>query len=269
MSIINQFVYGLRHIASAFSFMQTHKLTRYYYVIFLLIIALFATGFWIANPLSLLVSEWINSLFNVTPDNSWLGYLALIASSMGRLLTWILTLIITCMLSSYLALIILSPLFSFLAEKTFTIITRTEIPFSFSRMLSNIFRSICIVIRNLFLQIIITVLLLLIGLLPMAGLPIAIAIGIVDAFFLGFSMTDYSMEIMQMNIGQSIKFANQNKGLIIGLGLPYSLTCKIPFFGLYLAILIAPLCVVGAAKALTEKTTEDSAIEKNNQNLQA
>ena len=244
---------------SAFSFMRNHHLTRYYIVILLLVFALLAGGFWAANPLSLWVSQWINSLFSAAPDSSnWQSILINVVAGIGRVLSWIITVMLVCILSSYLALIILSPLFSFWAEKCIIIITqKEELPFSLSRLLRNTLRSIRIVVRNFVIQMLIVLALLLVSLIPGMGIFAAIGIALVDAFFLGFSMADYSMEALQLNVGESVRFAHSHKSLIVGIGLPYSLVAKIPIVGLYIAILIAPLCVVGAARSLANSLAED------------
>ncbi len=238
---------GLRSVLAAIRFIHSNGLGWIYIVIILLIIALFVSGFFVANSISSFVIDWLNGLFSVDMQNGWFSWVATAVSSVGRVLSWIITMILVCIFSAYIALIVLSPLFSYLAEKTIAIINGHVVDFSVKRLMGNMVRSLCIVLRNMLLQLLFVLLLLVVGLLPGLGLPAAIVICIVDAFFLGFSMSDYAMEVFDLSVKQSINFAHSRKALMIGIGLPYGLTIKVPFIGIYIALLIAPLCVVGAA----------------------
>ena len=255
---LNNFASGLQYVASAPKFMLQHHLLRYY--AFILIILVFVA---IANfKLSTFVIDAItqmafSNLLSFENTSIWQG----VGSKIWFFISTLFSAVIALMMSFYIILIVLSPLFSFLAEKSISIITQRKFEFSFALMCKNIVRSCYIVVRNLALQIIMTILVGILLIIPGIFIPgmsliATLLIFLTDSFFLGFSMADYSMEVLGLNAKGSISFASRHKGLITAIGLPYTLTKLLPFVGLAIALFVAPLCVVGAARAFAEAEEE-------------
>ena len=85
-------------------------------------------------------------------------------------------------------IILLSPVFSFLSEKTANIINSQTVKFDFIQLLTDIFRALIIAIRNITVQLIIYFVLLLIGIIPLFGWIIAFLGNLIIAsYFYGFS----------------------------------------------------------------------------------
>lgn len=243
--MIKEFFKSLKLVFASLSYMQQHKLMRVYWLVFLIIIAVFALGIYSANPIGNMVANWVDGLITNANMSEWL---TVAIKNVSWFISWILTLTFVFLFSGNVVLVILSPIFSLLAEKTMAIETGKVIPFSFSRFAWSIFRGIAISLRNMLMQVVVTVPLLLLALIPMAGLVVPIFIFIVSAYFMGFSMADYTFDVYGFGYRQSLQFVRRRRVMLCGIGCLYAFAIKIPFFGIYAAILIAPMCVVAAGR---------------------
>ncbi|HIN39859.1 MAG TPA: EI24 domain-containing protein, partial [Flavobacteriales bacterium] len=93
--------------------------------------------------------------------------------------------------------------------------------------------------------------------IPILGWISPVLMLIVEFFFYGFSMIDYSNERMKLSVKESTKYIYSNKGLAIANGGMFYLLLLIPVVGL----LIAPSYGVVAATIATN-VKKPSYIEK-------
>ena len=138
-------------------------------------------------------------------------------------------------LFKYLFLIIGSPVFAYLSEKTEAIIEGKKYPFSFKQLLKDIVRGIKLALRNALWQSVYSVCILLLAFIPVVGLATAVLAFFVECYYLGFSMLDYSCERHKLSSSQSITFIGRHKGLAIGNGMIFYMMHLIPFLGWVLA----------------------------------
>ena len=90
--------------------------------------------------------------------------------------------------------------------------------------------------RNLFFELLITLLLFFFAFVPLVGLLAPFLLLMVQAYFFGFSMIDYSCKRSGWSVGERLSFMRSHRGLAIGNGLI--------FYGLFLIYLgwaIAPV----------------------------
>lgn len=111
---------------------------------------------------------------------------------------------------------------------------------SFSEQL---WRGIRINIRNLVMELLLTIPLLLIGLIPIIGIISTVALFLIQAYYAGFGNMDYTLE-RHFKYDESIKFVKQHRGLAIGNGIVFMLFLLIPFIGI---IFVLPLSVTAAS----------------------
>ncbi len=111
-----------------------------------------------------------------------------------------------------------------------------------SSSMQLLIRGIRISIRNLFRELILTLPILLLGLIPLIGLLSTILLFLVQAYFAGFGNMDYTLE-RHFNYSKSVRFVKQNRGLATGNGLLFMLFLFIPFIGV---ILVLPFSVTAA-----------------------
>ncbi len=103
-------------------------------------------------------------------------------------------------------------------------------------------RGIKIAIRNLFRELILTVPILLLGLIPIIGIFSAVLLFLMQAYFAGFGNMDYTLE-RHFNYKDSVKFVKRNRGLATGNGILFMLFLLVPVIGV---ILVLPFSVTAA-----------------------
>ncbi len=138
-------------------------------------------------------------------------------------------------LFKYLFLIIGSPMFAYLSEKTQSIIDGKEYRFSFTQLLKDIVRGVRLALRNALWQTVYSICILLISFIPVIGLATLVFAFLIECYYLGFSMLDYSCERNKLSASQSIAFIGRHKGLAVGNGAVFYLVHLIPFIGWVLA----------------------------------
>ena len=138
-------------------------------------------------------------------------------------------------LFKYIFLILGSPVFAYLSEKTECIIEGKEFVFNRQVFFHDIKRGIKLALRNFFWQTIITIFILLLSFIPLLGSIAPVIAALVECYYYGFSMLDYSCERHHLSPAESIHFIGQRRGLAIGNGLVFYLMHFIPFVGWVLA----------------------------------
>ncbi len=103
-------------------------------------------------------------------------------------------------------------------------------------------RGIRISLRNLFRELILTIPILLLGLIPVIGLFSAVLLFLMQAYFAGFGNMDYTLE-RHYNYKQSVRFVKRNRGVATGNGIVFMLFLLVPFIGV---LLVLPFSVTAA-----------------------
>jgi CysZ protein len=162
---------------------------------------------------------------------------------------WITQMLFYFSLFKYIWLIVGSPVFAYLSEKTASIIESKEFDFNSTQYLKDIARGVKISLRNCLWQSVYMISILLLSLIPIAGWLTPLLAVLVECYYYGFSMLDYSFERKKITASESIYFTGNHKGLAIGNGLMFYLLQVIPVFGWVLA---PAYSVVAAALSLHE-----------------
>ncbi len=103
-------------------------------------------------------------------------------------------------------------------------------------------RGIRINVRNLLMEFLFIIPLLIIGLIPVIGIVSTFLIFLVQAYYAGFGNMDYTLE-RHLTYKQSIPFVRKNRGVAYGNGLVYMFLLLVPFVGI---IITLPLSTVAA-----------------------
>lgn len=241
------FKLGLKSYSEAVRFIFKNKLGWYFLFPLLLNVLLFAVGFYSA-------ATWGDQL--VSSLNEWMGtdhwdfWGASVLAGSIEWLVWIMIRLLFFLLyayfGGYIILILLSPVFAFLSEQTETILTGRQLPFNLRQFLKDIRRGVLLAIRNMTIELLITLGLFIVSFIPLVGYFTAIVLFLVSAYFYGFSFIDYTLERQRLNISHSVRFIRSNKGLAIGNGLVFCLVLMIPFIGVSLAGFASIISVVSA-----------------------
>jgi CysZ protein len=197
---------------------------------------LFAVGiyyFWISSgdAVTLLsrtigVEAWLQK-----ERSEWLSFLFLMIGMMLRLVL----VFFYFSLFKYLFLIIGSPVFAYLSEKTTSIIEGRDFPFNFSQLMKDAWRGSKLALRNTVWQTVYIVLLLFLSFIPLFGWITPLIALFIECYYYGFSMMDYSCERNKLSAGASIQFISRHKGLAIGNGLIFYLMHGLIIIGWILA----------------------------------
>jgi CysZ protein len=140
----------------------------------------------------------------------------------------------------YLILILLSPLFAFISEKTEELVTGKKYKFKFLQFVKDVYRGILITCRNMLLE----SLLIFIGAIisffaPVISPFVLIGLFLVNSYFMAFNFFDYIVERRGMNFSKRIQYMRINYLTLLGFGIAYNCISWIPFFNWVLVPLSA------------------------------
>jgi CysZ protein len=117
---------------------------------------------------------------------------------------------------------------------------------------AQLWRGIRINVRNLTMELLITIPILILSFIPIINLFTAFLLFLVQSFYAGFGNMDYTLE-RHFKYSESIDFVKQHKGIAIGNGIVFMLFLLIPVVGI---ILVLPLSVTAATTETVALLTE-------------
>jgi CysZ protein len=262
MGFFSGFFRGIGNCFRGFGLLFSKELWPFMVIPLVLWILLYLATVYGFSSLATYISEGLQSLLNVDsiPDSgSWLSWLKPLLKGVGFLIEWLLRFIfwfISGTLVKYVLLMILSPVFAMLSERTEEKINGNKFPFSFSQLLKDVVRGIAMTLRNMFMQLIIVVPCMIISFffppLLLVTAPFTMFVG---WYFIGFSLMDYSCERHKYNVGQSVEFMRKNKGYVCGVGLVYSFFLSIPFLDAIGMMFGPAVSVIGGTIGFLELTS--------------
>ena len=234
--MLKEIVIAIQAYRKAHIFIGKHRLWKWILIPGLLYMILFTIGlyvFWISADTA------VSHLSKISGVDHWLHQQHSAAWSFILIMVGIMVRLIMMFfyfsLFKYIFLILGSPIFSYLSEKTESIIEGREFVFSSAVFYHDIRRGILLALRNCGWQTVYTIFILLLSLIPLIGSIAPVISGLVECYSYGFSMLDYSCERHKMSPSASINFISQRRGLAIGNGLVFYMMHFIPFVGWVLA----------------------------------
>ncbi len=234
--MLKEIVIAIQSYIKAHQFISKHRLWKWIIIPGLLYAILFCIGmyfFWTSAEGAV---SWLSEVVGIEKwlhrqQSAALSFLFLMGGIMVRL-----TLVFFYFsLFKYLFLIIGSPLFAYLSEKTESIIEGKDLPFSFPQLVKDMARGIKLAFRNCLWQTVYAVSILLLSFIPLVGWITPVISTFVECYYYGFSMLDYSCERHQLSPAESIAFIGKRRGLAMGNGLVFYLMHFIPIAGWILA----------------------------------
>ena len=234
--MLKEIVTAIQSYYRAHQFISRHRLWKWIIIPGIIYMILFTGGmyfFWTSSGAAI---SYLSELIGI---ERWLqqqrsGLLSFVFM-MSRIMVQLLLLLFYFSLFKYLWLIIGSPVFAYLSEKTEALLEGTDYPFSWPQLLKDMLRGIKLALRNALWQTVYTVSILILSFIPVAGWIAPVVSLFVECYYYGFSMLDYSCERHKLSPSQSVAFISNNKGLAIGNGLVFYLMHFIPIIGWVLA----------------------------------
>lgn len=252
---INLFWKGLKSYRQAFTFLLKNKLFYFFLFPIAFNFLIYFSGLSVLNEFRLLATQYFESFFESfgASEDWWILFLNKFFSISIWLISKVFFFYIFSLFGGYLTIIFLSPVFTYLSEKTASIQKGRIYNFKFTQFIKDIFRAIIISARNILVQLVMVFVLFLIGFVPVIGWGISIFGNLlIVSYFYGFSFLDYTNERHQLSIKESVEIVRRKKGLAIGLGLVFYLCFFIPLLGGLISSFLAIISVVAATISLEE-----------------
>ena len=122
----------------------------------------------------------------------------------------------------------------------------------------QLLRGIRINVRNLLMELLLTIPIILIGFIPVIGIISSILLFLVQSYYAGFGNMDYTLE-RHFKYRESIQFVKGNRGMAIGNGIVFMLVLLIPVVGI---ILVLPLSVTAASTETLAVLNKSGTLQK-------
>ncbi len=244
--MLKEIVIAVQSWGEAQRFIKQHRLFRWIIIPGIIYTLLFIVGMFVFWQSADGVISWVSSKLGVETwlqkeRSEWLSFFFVMTGMMLRL-----TMVLFYFsLFKYLILIIGSPVFAYLSEKTEAIIEGKEHSFNWSELKKDCLRSIKLALRNCGWQSVYLVSLILLSLVPVIGWITPIIALLMECYYFGFSMLDYSFARVKFTPQQSAGFISRHKGLAIGNGLL--------FYLMHVLIILAPAYAIIAATLSVHK----------------
>lgn len=227
---------GIKAYASALGLISTLGLWKYFAVPVLI-------SFITASLIGLSAWSWSDNIAN-TIDLLWIwewgaDWFHGFAEILGGILIIILGLIVYKHIVMALSAPFMSPVSTaiehhFLGEKHIHRNTSNT---------SQLWRGIRINVRNLAMEIFITIPLLILSLIPVLNIVTTVLLFLVQAYYAGFGNMDYTLE-RHYGYKESVGFVKRHKGVAIGNGIIFTIMLFIPVIGV---LMVLPLSVTAAS----------------------
>jgi CysZ protein len=255
--MLKEIVIAIQAYFQAHRFIVKHRLWKWILIPGIIYAILFFAGIYFFGKS---VNFTVDYLFSVTGLKQWMkalqsGWLSLLFI-FGQVILHMVLLLFCFSLFKYLILIIGSPLFAYLSEKTEAIMEGNDLSFDFSLLIKDTIRGIKLALRNALWQTVYTMSIIILAFVPLAGAITPLMALLTECFYLGFSMLDYSCKRNNLSSSESIAFINKHKGLAIGNGMVFYLMHIVLIIGWVLA---PSYSVIAATLSLYKSDSNNSA----------
>ncbi|HET6721179.1 MAG TPA: EI24 domain-containing protein [Chitinophagaceae bacterium] len=243
--MLKEIIIAFQSFEEANQFIRKHKMFKWiiipgiiYTLMFIVAMILFARS---AND----AVTWLSLQLQIEPwlqqeRSPLLAFIFVMAGIMLRLVLFL----FYFSLFKYLILIIGSPVFAYLSEKTEAIIDNREYKFNLKQILPDAKRAMQLALRNAGWQTVYMIGLIFLSLIPVIGWITPLIAIIVECYYYGFSMLDYGLAKNDFTIQKSIFYSGRHKGLSIGNGIVFYMMHVVVIFAPAFAIIASSLSVM-------------------------
>jgi CysZ protein len=222
---------------NAHQFIKKHNLKRYFLVTGIAFLLLFTITIkallfgvdYIQEPISQKLLPLLQKFVNLNTDNLLKGISALF---------WLIKTTIESnqdAIFSGIFLIIGTPFFSFISSKTEELATGKNYPFKWSSFFKEIKRGLSLSFRNSLKQLGLILIITLLDFVPIINISTPLLTFLVQAYYNGILMTDYTLERQGFTIKESQLFYKVHKPEMFGIGLGFMFLLLIPVVGWFIA----------------------------------
>lgn len=220
--LLKEIVIAIQSYFEAHHFIVKHRLWKWILIPGLLYAILFTVSMYFFGKTSTAVIDYLTHATGLDSwlqrfQNGWLGFFFTFAG----IILWLIQMMFYFSLFKYIFLIIGSPVFAYLSEKTEAIKEGKEYPFKFQQLMKDAWRGTKLALRNTLWQTVYMFALFLLSFFPVIGWITPLIVIFVECYYYGFSMLDYSFERQKLSPTASIRFVSNHKGLAVGNGLVF------------------------------------------------
>ena len=238
--MLHELVLIARSWKQARLFSKQHRLLREMMVPGMVYAVLFLVGMYFFFRSANAVTDWISEAAGIAEwlqqeRSEWLSFLFVMNGVMLRLLL----VLIYFSWFKYVILIVGSPLFTYMSEKTEVLVDGQEHAFRWEEVRDDARRGMRLALRNAGWQTVYLTALLLLTFIPVIGWVTPLIAIVLECYYFGLSMLDYSLARIGYDRTHSLRFVQAHKGLAIGTGLVY--------FGMHVLLPFAPAYAIQAA----------------------
>ena len=243
--MLKEIVIAFQSFGEANRFIREHKMYKWIIVPGIIYTLLFIVAMILFGRSANGAVTWLSTQLNIEPwlekeRNSLLSFLFVMMGIMLRIVLFL----FYFSLFKYLILIIGSPVFAYLSEKTEAIIENREHHFNWKQLLPDAMRGAKLALRNAGVQTVYMVALIFLSLFPLAGWIAPIIAVLVECYFYGFSMLDYGLARNDFSLPKSIYYSGKHKGLSLGNGIIFYIMHVVIIFAPAFAIIASNLSVI-------------------------
>jgi CysZ protein len=244
--LLKEIVIAIQGWEEARLFIKKYKLFRWIIIPGIIYALLFIAGMLFFWHSSNSVVSWVSGKLGIEAwlqkeRSEWLSFLFVMTGMMLR----IMLVLFYFSLFKYLILIAGAPVFAYLSEKTESIIEEKEYAFDWEEISKDCRRNLKLTLRNCGWQSLYLFALVLLSLIPFAGWITPVIALLMECYYFGFSMLDYSFARVNFTPAQSLSFMGRHKGLAIGNGFL--------FYLMHVLIILAPAYAIIAATLSVHK----------------
>ena len=233
--MIKNIIKGIKAYFGAFQLISKLKLWRYFIIPMFISLITAAVIIGLAYGLSDDLGHYIANFWKWEFGKNTFELISTLFSGL-------LIIVIGLILYKHIVMALSAPFMSPVSEKIEDYYRGDDHKHRITSFKEQLVRGIRINIRNLIREILLTIPILLLGLIPVVGILSTILLFLTQAYYAGFGNMDYTLE-RHFKYADSVSFVKINKGLAIGNGIVFMLFLLIPIIGV---ILVLPLSVTAA-----------------------
>jgi CysZ protein len=220
--LLKELIISFQSYYQAHLFIRRHKLWKWIVIPGILYAILFCIGFCFFLKSSNAAIGHLTALLGIrrwleTMQSSWLNFFVLFDDLILRLVL----LFFYFSLFKYLILITGSPLFAYLSERIDALVMGTDYEFRWASLAKDMGRGTSQALRNALWQTVYTFTLLLISFIPLVGWITPLVAFLIECYYYGFSMLDYSCAHHDLSRSRSVDFIGERRGLALGNGIVF------------------------------------------------
>jgi CysZ protein len=234
--LLKEIIIAVQSYYKAHYFIREHKLWKWIIIPGIIYTILFIISMYFFGRTANTFIEWLSLKTGLKTwlDKNGTGLLGFLFTFAGIIL-WLIQMLFYFSLFKYVWLILGSPVYAYLSERTGSIIENATFNFNSKQFVKDILRGIWIAIRNSLWQSVYMISIILLSLIPVVGWLTPLLALLIECYYYGFSMLDYSFERKKFTAADSIYFIGNHKGLAIGNGAVFYVMHIFPVIGWVLA----------------------------------